>query len=527
MNDMNLRWWLFWLAGWLLLVVTSQSLLPLMPIDETRYIAVAWDMWLRQDLLVPHLNGETYAHKPPLLFWLINLGWWLFGVNEWWPRLVPGLFALGSLWLTQRIAGLLWPQRTSIAFWAPTILLGSLYWAFFTPRLMFDMMMVFFTLLALLGVLLARRGKHWGWGLFAVGIGLGLLTKGPVILLYTLPPALLAPLWMDKPTTGWWRWYASLLAGIVGGAALALCWVLPAIAQGGAGYENDLLWKQTTGRLVKSFAHDRPFWWYLPLLPIMLFPWLLWGGLWRALAGLYAGGPDRRNRMLLFWMLLVLAVFSLIGGKQPHYLLPLFPAFALLGARGLDEYWQPGTRVHMFAPALLLLSAGVGLLAVTFLTPLQHWPVWIQNVSPATGLGLMGLGGLLLAPASWPRPDTAIMALGTASVMAVVIVIAGVVHVAAPAYDLRALSRFVAQKQAAGDAIVNNANYHGQFHFFGRLQQPLEQVRDKKVVQWAQQNPDGWIIFYPDSPHPPQGSPIFWQPYRSGSIEVRPASQIH
>ena len=85
----------------------------------------------------------------------------------------------------------------------------------------------------------------------------------------------------------------------------------------------------------------------------------------------------------------------------------------------------------------------------------------------------------------------------------------------------------MAQKQAAGEAIANNANYHGQFHFFGRLQHPLEQVRDKKVVQWAQQNPDGWIIFYPDSPHPPQDSPIFWQPYRSGSVEVRPASQVH
>jgi 4-amino-4-deoxy-L-arabinose transferase-like glycosyltransferase len=231
--------------------------------------------------------------------------------------------------------------------------------------------------------------------------------------------------------------------------------------------------------------------------------------------------------MLLYWMLLVLAIFSLIGGKQPHYLLPLFPAFALLSARCLDQRRQVSTRMHMLGPALLLLSAGVGLLIVTQLTPLPKWPEWIQNVSPATGLGLIGLGGLLLAPARWPRADTAIIALASASVLAVVIVIAGVIHVAAPAYDLQALSRFVAQKQAAGEAIANNANYHGQFHFFGRLQSPLEHVRDNQVLQWAQQNPDGWIIFYPDSPHPPQNTHIFWQPYRSGSIEVRPASQVH
>lgn len=527
MQNVILRWWLFWLAGWLLLVVISQSLLPLMPIDETRYIAVAWDMWLRHDFLVPHLNGETYAHKPPLLFWLINLGWWFFGVNEWWPRLVPGLFVLGNLWLTQRVAGLLWPQRANVALWAPTILLGSLYYSLFTTRLMFDMMMVFFTLLALLGVLLTRRSRYWGWVLFALGIGLGILTKGPVILLYTLPPALAAPLWIDRPAEGWSRWYFSLLAGFAGGVILALCWVLPAISHGGAEYENALLWKQTTGRMVKSFAHDRPFWWYLPLLPIMLSPWLLWGGLWQAVAGLYRGGQDRCSRMCLYWMLLVLAIFSLVAGKQPHYLLPLFPAFALLVARSLDEHWQTGTRLHMLVPGLLPLGIGVVLLAIPFLSPQQHWPLWIQNISPLPGLGLMGLGGFLLWPSRWSRPENAIVALAATSLLTVLVVIAGVIHVAAPAYDLHALSRFVAQKQANGEVIVNNANYHGQYHFFGRLQKPLEQVRDNKVLQWAQQNPDGWIIFYPDSPHPPEDSPVFWQPYRSGSIEVRPASQVH
>jgi hypothetical protein len=104
---------------------------------------------------------------------------------------------------------------------------------------------------------------------------------------------------------------------------------------------------------------------------------------------------------------------------------------------------------------------------------------------------------------------------------------AGVIHVASPVYDLHALSRFVAQKQAAGAVIVNNANYHGQYHFLGRLQKPLQEVRDNKVRQWAQQNPDGWIIFYPDSPHPPDDLPVFWQPYRTGSVEVRSASQVH
>ncbi|MCL4764140.1 MAG: glycosyltransferase family 39 protein, partial [Burkholderiales bacterium] len=45
-----------------------------MPVDETRYLAVAWEMWTRGDFHVPHLNGAPYSHTPPLLFWLIHAG---------------------------------------------------------------------------------------------------------------------------------------------------------------------------------------------------------------------------------------------------------------------------------------------------------------------------------------------------------------------------------------------------------------------------------------------------------------------
>ena len=64
---------------WLVLVWMALSYRPLMPIDETRYVGVAWDMWLRGDWLVPQLNGRPYPDKPPLLFWLIKLGWGVFG----------------------------------------------------------------------------------------------------------------------------------------------------------------------------------------------------------------------------------------------------------------------------------------------------------------------------------------------------------------------------------------------------------------------------------------------------------------
>ena len=95
---------LLWTGLWAVVMAAALFTRPLMPMDETRYLAVAWDMWMSGDFLVPRLNGETYSHKPPLLFWLINLGWGVFGVNEWSPRLVAPLFGLASLFLTQRLA---------------------------------------------------------------------------------------------------------------------------------------------------------------------------------------------------------------------------------------------------------------------------------------------------------------------------------------------------------------------------------------------------------------------------------------
>ncbi|MCK4939669.1 MAG: hypothetical protein KAR80_05190, partial [Rhodospirillaceae bacterium] len=66
-----------WLTAllWLVLVVGAIIMRPVLPIDETRYLSVAWEMHTSGSYLVPHLNGELYSHKPPLLFWLINAGW--------------------------------------------------------------------------------------------------------------------------------------------------------------------------------------------------------------------------------------------------------------------------------------------------------------------------------------------------------------------------------------------------------------------------------------------------------------------
>ena len=139
------------------------------PPDETRYLAVAWDMWLHQDYLVPHLNHLPYSHKPPLLFWFINFGWYLFGINDWWPRCIPFLFSLGSIFFVNKISEKLWPKNSHIGLMASLLLLASSVWAVYSSALMFDMMLTFFTCLGVLGIVTSLKEENSQGYLYQIG----------------------------------------------------------------------------------------------------------------------------------------------------------------------------------------------------------------------------------------------------------------------------------------------------------------------------------------------------------------------
>ena len=84
---------------------------PLLPIDETRYASVAWEMFMRQDWLKPlTMNFEPYHHKPPLLFWFIDASWAIFGVSRWAATLPVALSSLASVYLTVVLGRLLFPH---------------------------------------------------------------------------------------------------------------------------------------------------------------------------------------------------------------------------------------------------------------------------------------------------------------------------------------------------------------------------------------------------------------------------------
>lgn len=495
-----------WALCWLIAVGAAIVCRPPLPVDETRYLAVAWEMWLHGDWLVPHLNGEAYHHKPPLLFWLMAGGWSVLGVNDWWPRLVAPLFALASLWWSGRLAGLLWPEDTRSQALAPLILCGAAFWAIFQTLTMFDMMLAACTLAGICALVRAWRGGGLAsWLGLGAAIGVGILAKGPAILLHILPVALLAPWWgpalpggPDRPLRGWRHWYLNVLLAVLVGAAIALAWAIPAGIRGGEEYRNMIFWGQSAGRIVDSFDHARPMYWYLMLLAPLLLPWLAWPRLWRALRrGVPVG--DGAMRLLAAWVLPALVIFSLISGKQLHYLLPEFAAFALLFARALSTGDAEASGHRRFDPVFAgsffaLLGALTLLLpshATLFPGLLADEPDWFSSLDTHWGVVLLAIAAICFI---WCRGGVqravGVLALSMALLVATVHVVAR--DTLTFAYDLRPLAKALKVYEDEGRPLGNFGYYHGQYQFLGRLEKPMA------VLGLEQADTDAFVIDHPD-----------------------------
>ena len=504
------------LALWLALLLLSLLTRPLLPVDETRYLAVAWEMWRRGDFLVPYLNGVPYSDKPPLYFWLMHAGWWLFGVNEWWPRCVAGLLSLAALGMTANLAKKLWPSDAVTRQFVPWVLFGCIVWMAFYPWVQFDLLLVLFAVFALTGLVSAAAGRRGGWLLVGLGMGLGGLAKGPVILLHVLSVALLAPIWVRDRPRAWWTWYAGIGASLLLGAGIALAWVLPAAQAGGEEYRQAILWGQTADRMVSAIAHAHPGWWYLIWLPVLFAPWLLLPWLWRSLLQSLRDPRDAGVRFCAVWLLSTLLVMSLPSGKQLKYLLPLLPAFALLVARALSLAEQQGGTRPPRALAVLLGLSGLFLAAAPFLITT---PPWVGSVSPLWGGALMaGAAALaLMKPLRMAQYPLAVALLSSA---VIAIVYLGVFRTAAPAYDLREASWVIAAAQATGRPVASLSDYHGQFDFYGRLTRPIESLRPKQAPVWSREHPAGYLIAYYPGRMSGHSAAVHEQPYRGGHLAI-------
>lgn len=357
----------------LLLTFAFQGSRGLWEPDEGRYGSIAVAMLHSGDWLLPHLSGLHFLDKPPLLYWGMAGGITLLGQNEWGVRLCLSLFYLLTAVAVAGLGESLWNRETGI--------LAALVWG--TSLLPFvaensatpDLPLACFAAWTWLGVVRASRAataraRRRAWILAGVATGLGLLTKGPAMLVQL--PALLAFVIVDRRLRP-----MAVLGGIASAGAIALAiaglWYLPIlrIAPGVATYLID---NQVAGRLFSAHYERHPgllgaLVVYLPTLLAGTLPWGPAAAAAVARRARTAGGGAFTGELLhspaavllTSGILVPVALFSFASSKLPLYLLPVLTPVALLAARTLGARFSGrrrwSTGLVIWVAALLALKA--------------------------------------------------------------------------------------------------------------------------------------------------------------------------
>ncbi len=362
-------------------------------IDEGNNAQCAREMYESGNFIVPTFNYKLRVDKPVLLYWLQASAYHVCGVTEFAARLPSALAALLAVLVTYELGRRLFDQSTALL--AGLVLVGAVAFGAAAHFANPDAFLNLCTVLTLWCFWNHYRRED-GWWLLGSGVasGLGMLAKGPVALLLPLATAILFLLGRREL-----RRLGDLR--VLGASALFLLVAAPWYVWVGVETKGEWLdgffWKHNVERGLHAMENHRgPFYYYVLVLFAGLTPWSVFLGstgwhFWKRLRGGTGVTPvqagDRRDpcptgdsraaaQFLLCWLAVWFVFFTVVRTKLPNYILPAYPAVALLMASFLDD-WRRG-RVTL--------------------------PAWVMPTS-LTCLALIGVGvsmGLLIAGGTVP-----------------------------------------------------------------------------------------------------------------------------
>jgi 4-amino-4-deoxy-L-arabinose transferase-like glycosyltransferase len=327
-------------ALWVLVAVVwfgTLGIRPLYKADESRYGEISREMVASGDWLTPRLNGFKYFEKPPLQYWATAALFVVLGEGDWVARLWTALLGIAGIALTGYAANRLFGRPTG--WYAAAVLAGSPLYVVLGQVNTLDMGVTFFLSAAMFALVLER--PLWFWIACALAVlskGLiGIVLPGGAIVLYLL-------LKRD--------WSLVRRLRLISGGVLFLLITAPwfiAVSARNPEFAHFFFVQEHFQRFT-SEMHQRvhPWWYFVPVLAAGMAPWLVPLG--------HAAARALRERsdaelLLWCWVVVVFIFFSASGSKLPPYILPIFPALALLAARSLT----PG--VLRVQSGLLLLAA--------------------------------------------------------------------------------------------------------------------------------------------------------------------------
>ncbi len=409
----------------------------LMHPDEGRYAEIAREMAQSGDWVTPRLNGIKYFEKPALQYWIGAAAFDAFGVRNWTARLWPAMAGwLGVLFIGYvglRIGG------ATLGLYAAAALGGCAWWVLNAHILTLDTGLSFWMGVGMGAFLIAQAGspgereaRAWmlaAWGALAFAVlskGLiGIVLPGGALVIYTL---------LERDWALWRRLH--LVAGACVFLAIAAPWFVIVSLRNPEFFDFFFIHEHFARYLTNEARREAPWWIFAPLLAVGILPWLplfAWTAkrAWTEPAAL--GSDFRWQRFALVWAVFIFVFFSLSGSKLPSYILPMFPALALVvGWQLLTTANSVLLRVSMPIVALagvvwLVMLFGYGAIVPRIadsrqpFTPFVAYAPWLR-----WALGIVFAGGVAgMVAVRRGRRTAAVLAIAFSSLVALQLGLAG------------------------------------------------------------------------------------------------------
>jgi 4-amino-4-deoxy-L-arabinose transferase-like glycosyltransferase len=327
---------------------------------------IARNMLSSGDWVTARLDGVVFLEKSPLSWWLMNIGYKIFGFHDWAARIAFALTAIGLAWLTAAFGR--WAFGTRAGSLAGLVMGTCIGLWLFTRVLIPDVMLTFVITLAMWAFLRALDEEEQSpaiWArLFFVSLGLGLLLKSLIGVVFPIGAAVVFLL-VNRQLLSWSTW--KKLRPISGTALMLLiavpwhvlatirnppyfAWTLKSMP----GHFHGFLWFYFINEQLLRFLNLRyprdydtvPRIWFWLFHLVWLFPWSVY---LPAVSRLSFKPIDRAGRVRLLalcWIGFVLVFFT-FSTTQEYYSMPCYPAFALLLSAAMAEeggWIRGGTR---------------------------------------------------------------------------------------------------------------------------------------------------------------------------------------
>ena len=312
--------------------------------DEPRFTRATVEMLESGKYLVPTFNGQMWADKPILFYWMMSMPVRLLGPTEFACRFFAGLGTAISCLLTFFIGLRLFNPRTALM--AMVILASTLMMLGVGSLATTDAVLLPINM-AVLAIFV--QACFSGFSalhiiLMAITIGAAMLAKGPMGLSPVV--VMVAAAWLlRKIKPGALRYIWLVAIAVVFGILIFCAWAIPANNATGGDFLKVFIGKHILTRAIKPMEnHGGQFLLYLPYyLPIVIvgfFPWTLYlPGTVSAIIGKRIGNPYSRA-ILIAWVVPVFVIMSLAATKLPHYIVFIWPAIAIAVAATIDAESQ-------------------------------------------------------------------------------------------------------------------------------------------------------------------------------------------